>query len=122
MPRSGIGSFWSTVRSLASMSCVMSSSPWSGAGRDRAAHRRDAVVGAVTEEATDDLAHLVQRLGAVQDRLVLRDVVVGAAHLDEVERAELHRAEFLDLAVAREDPCAVRAQLAVLDDDAELDG
>src|SRR3954451_1142728 len=86
-----------------------------------AAHCRDALVGAVAEEPADQLAYFVERLGSVQHRLVGRDVVVGGAHLDQVERAELHTAELLDLAVAREDPGAVRAELAVLDHYAELD-
>src|SRR3954454_19246097 len=38
--------------------------------------------GARSERRPDGLAHLVQRLGAVEDGLVVRDVVVGRAHLD----------------------------------------
>jgi hypothetical protein len=62
-----------------------------------------------------------QRLGREQHLLVLGDVVVERAHREEVERPDLHAAELLDLAVRREDPRAVGAQLAVLPDDAELD-
>src|SRR3954467_5751064 len=106
MPSSGIGSFSSARAScLASISCAISLSLCRRGGR--AAHCRDALVAAVTEEAADDLAPLVDRLGAVQDRLVLRDVVVRRAHLDQVERAQLHAAELFDLAVAREDPGTV---------------
>src|SRR4051812_25098158 len=109
MPSSGIGSFASACAScLASISCAISSLSLCRRGGG-AAHCRDALVAAVTEEAADDLAHLVDRLGAVQDRLVLRYVVVGGAHLDQVERAQLHAAELLNLAVAREDPRAVGA-------------
>src|SRR4051812_10557373 len=81
----------------------------------------DRLVRARPQEAAHHLAHLVQALGAVEHRLVGSDVVVGGAHLHEVERPVLHVAELLDLAVGREDARAVRAQLAVLDDDAELD-
>src|SRR3954452_9147396 len=121
MPSSGIGSLASAFSaSVASISCAMSRSSCRGWGP--AAHRRNGVVVAVAEEPADHLAHLVDRLGAVEDGLVLRDVVVGRAHLDEVERAQLHATELLDLAVARQDARAVCAQLAVFHDDAELDG
>src|SRR3954447_23417541 len=63
------------------------------------AHLGDRVVRARPQEGPDDLAHLVQRLGAVEDGLVVRDVVVGRAHLDQVERAVLHLPELVDLAV-----------------------
>jgi len=80
----------------------------------------DRVIGAGVEEAADDGFYLCDGLRPVQDRLVGGDVVVGGAHLADVQRAQAHRAELLDLAVARQDPGAVGAQLAVLDDDAEL--
>src|SRR4051794_26393773 len=80
----------------------------------------DRSVGAGVEEAADDGFDLGDGLGAVQDGLVARDVVLGGAHLQEAQRAQLHRAELAELAEAREDPGAVGAQLAVLDDDPEL--
>src|SRR5438045_1840499 len=99
MPSSGIGSLTSSCAVVGSISCAIwvASSGGRGGG---AAHRRDALVGAGLEEAAYDLAHLVERLGAIEDRLVGRDVVVRAAHLDQIERAQLHPAELLDLAVA----------------------
>src|SRR5688500_19657863 len=81
----------------------------------------DRFVGAGAEEAADDLDHLGNRLGLVEDGLVVRDVVLGGPHLDEVERAVLHAAELVDLAVRRQDPGSVSAHLAVLVDDAELE-
>jgi len=83
-------------------------------------HRGDRFVGAGDEEAADDVHDFVDGFGAVEHRLVRGDVVVRRAHLDEVERTVLHPAELVDLAVAGQDPGAVRAQLAVFDDDAEL--
>src|SRR6266446_5027042 len=103
MPSSGIGSLTSSRAVVGSISWAIRLVSLCGRG-GRAAHRRDALVGAGLEEAADDLAHLVERLGAVQDRLVGGDVVVRRAHLDQVQRAQLHTAELLDLAVAREDP------------------
>jgi hypothetical protein len=50
----------------------------------------------------------------------VRDVVVGRAHLDQVEGAVLHLAELVDLPVRGEDAGAVGLQLAVLDDHSEL--
>jgi len=51
----------------------------------------------------------------------VRDVVVGGAHLREVEGAVLHAAELVDLPVGGEDARAVGLQLAVLHHHAELD-
>src|SRR3954453_2004257 len=120
MPSSGIGSLASAFSaSVASISCAMSRSSCRGWGF--AAHCRNGLVVAIAEEPADDLAHLVDRLCAVEDGLVLGDVVVGCAHLDQVERAQLHAAELFDLSVARQDARAVRAQLAVVHHDAELD-
>src|SRR3954467_11027366 len=85
------------------------------------AHRGYRLVSAGLEEAAHDPDHLVDRLGPVEHRLVLRDVVVGAAHLDEVERAVIHAPELLDLAVAREDARAIRPKLPVLFGNAELE-
>ena len=50
------------------------------------------------------------------------DVVVRRPHLGDVERPVLHAAELIDLTIGGEDPRAVGPQLAVLDDDPELDG
>src|SRR3954453_7515782 len=80
----------------------------------------DRLVGTGVEEAADDGVDLRDGVGAVQDGLVALNCLLGDAHLDEVQRAQLHRAELAELAEAREDPGAVRAQLAVLDDDPEL--
>src|SRR5689334_6531176 len=119
MPSSGIGSLGSTwTFSVASISCAIRVVSLRGSG-GLAAHGSDAFVGAVAEEPADHLAHLVERLGAVQDGLVRSDVVVGRAHLDEVERTQLHVAELLDLSVARQDAGAIGTQLAVLHHDAE---
>ena len=49
------------------------------------------------------------------------DVVVGRGRCIEVPGADLSVTEGLDLAVARQQPGAVGAQLPVLVDDAELD-
>src|SRR4051812_17204701 len=121
MPSRGIGSLASTFCSLASISCAISTSFSSRPRWGCLADRRDALVRAVPEEAADHLTHLVERLTSVEDRLVLRDVVLGCSHLDQIQRAQLHPAELLDLAVAREDARAVGAQLAVLHHDTELD-
>src|SRR4051794_26856396 len=82
--------------------------------------RRRLVVGR-REELADRTEQVLGRLGRVEDRLVLRDVVLDRAHLADVDRADLHAAELLDLAVGREDAGAVGAQLAVLVHDAELE-
>src|ERR1700712_5134349 len=82
----------------------------------------DRFVGTGVEEGADDRLDLGDGFGAVQDRLVVRDVVLGGPHGTEVQGAQLHPAELAHLAVAREDPGAVGAQLAALGDDAELDG
>src|SRR5215207_4202860 len=116
MPLSGMKSVPLRGRDVVSVLAMWS--PLCEGGR--APQLRDGLVGAGLEEAADDLGDLGDRLGPVQDRLIVGDVVVDAAHLDDVERAVLHRAELLDLPVAGEDPRAVRAQLAVLDDDTEL--
>ena len=49
----------------------------------------------------------LERLGPVEDRLVVGDVVLRRAHLEEVERADVGRAELVDLAVARQQAGAV---------------
>ncbi len=82
----------------------------------------DRLVVARGEEPSDHADDLLDRLGPVQHRLVRSDVVVGDPHLDDVDRAQRHPAELLDLAIAREDPGAVCAELALfLDDDSELE-
>ena len=82
--------------------------------------RRRVVVEA-REEAADDVLQLAHAVGAEQHRLVVGDVVLERAHLEEVERAQVGAAELLDLAVGGEDAGAVGAHLAVLAQDAELD-
>src|SRR3954453_3651802 len=67
-------------------------------------------------QLVDEPAH---RLRRVEDRLGPGDVVFERAHLEEVDRPDLHRAELLDLAVARQDAGAVRPQLAILVEDSE---
>src|SRR5688572_15280056 len=84
-------------------------------------HARRRVVDCRLEEAADGFLDVVHLLFGLEDRLVLRDVVLDRPHLGEVERADLHVAELLDLAVGGEDPGAVGLQLAVLVHDAELD-
>src|SRR3954447_10253360 len=73
------------------------------------------------EEGAEVLDELGHGGGRVEDGLVLGDVVLERAHLEEVHGPDLHRAELLDLAVAREDAGPARAQLLVLVKDAELD-
>src|SRR3954471_21926724 len=75
----------------------------------------DRFVGAGVEEAADDGLDLRDGLRPVQDGLIARDVVLGGAHLAQVQRPQLHGAELADLAVAGQDPGAVGAQPAVLD-------
>src|SRR3990170_6528109 len=81
----------------------------------------DRFVGTGVEEVADDGLDLRDGLRAVQDGLVARDVVFRGAHLEQVQRPQLHGAKLAELAVARQDPGAVGAQVAVLDDDAELE-
>src|SRR5215207_7759582 len=107
MPCSGMWS-WRSGAAWGSSDSVLTAQPF------------DRFVGAGVEERADDGLDLVDGPGAVQDGLVVRDVVVDGAHLGDVQRAQLHVRELAELAVAREDPGAVGAQLAVLDDDAEL--
>src|SRR5688572_25254397 len=64
----------------------------------------DRFVGTGVEEAADDGLDLRDGLGAVQDGLVARDVVLGGAHLQQVQRTQLHAAKLAELAEAREDP------------------
>src|SRR5919112_895619 len=94
------------------------SSNWVNASGDSVlmAQLLDRFVGTGVEEAADDSFDLCDGLGPVEDRLIVRDVVVDGAHLAQVQRAQLHRAELLDLAVAGEDPGAVGARRPVLDD------
>src|SRR3954447_1135088 len=95
-----------------------SSTRTSGRGGDPEARGR-VLVGAL-EEPADHLLEVIERLGREQDRLIGRDVVVGARHLADVQRPDLHPAELLDLPVGGEDAGAVGAQLALLVHHAEL--
>src|SRR5918997_1169429 len=94
---------------------------WGSSDSVLTAQLLDRFVGTGVEEAADDGLDLRDGLRAVQDGLVARDVVLRGAHLEQVQRAQLHRAKLAELAVARQDPGAVGTQVAVLDDDAELE-
>src|SRR5262245_66163419 len=65
--------------------------------------------------------HLVERRRRVEQRLIVRDVVLSTPHLAEVERAQLRVAEDLDLTVRRQQPGTVGSQFAELPDDTELE-
>src|SRR5687768_4448224 len=80
-------------------------------GRRHPAQSRGNVVVEALEEAADDVLELAHALGAEEDRLVLGDVVLLGRHREDVERAQVGAAEFLDLAVRGEDPGAVGAHL-----------
>jgi hypothetical protein len=73
------------------------------------------------EEVLERVTHFRHRSRSEEDWLVLRDVVVDLSHLAEVERTHRRVAEGVELAERREDSGAIRLELAVLFDDAELE-
>src|SRR5438309_6787157 len=79
------------------------------------------LVVALIEEPAHHVEQVVDRLRGVQDRLVLRDVVLVYPHFGDVQGADLRAAELLDLPVGGEQPGPIGPHLAVFVDDAELD-
>src|SRR5680860_218567 len=79
------------------------------------------VVAELRKQRAQRFHQVAHRLGRIEHRLVVGDVVLQRAHLHVVDRADLHRAELIDLAVAGQDARAVGAQLALLVEHPELD-